>query len=69
MKYKNKDGIELSYAGHENDTHVNLVKEVISEACKLTKMYDKNCIKSHKMALKNVRTFLKENFDIEVNNG
>ena len=68
MKYKNEDGIELSYTG--NDSHQVLVKEVISEACKLTKMYDKNCIKSHKMALRNVRTFLKENFDIkEVNNG
>ena len=68
MKYKNKDGVELSYTG--NTWHEVLVKEVISEACKLTKMYDKNCIKSHKMALRNVRTFLKENFDIkEVNNG
>ena len=64
MKYKNKDGIELSYEGHENDTHVNLVKEVISEACKLTKMYDKDCIKSHKMALRNVRKFLEDNFNV-----
>ena len=64
MKYKNKDGIELTYEGHDNDTHVNLVKEVILEACKLTKMYDKDCIKSHKMALRNIRKFLQENFDV-----
>jgi len=62
MKYKNKDGIELSYIG--NDSHQVLVREVISEAIKLTKMYDKDCIKSHKMALRNVRKFLKDNFDI-----
>ena len=30
MKYKNKDGIELSYTG--NDVQTKLVKEVISEA-------------------------------------
>ena len=64
MKYKNKDGIELSYEEHDNDVHANLVKEVILEACKLTKMYDKDCIKSHKMALRNVRKFLKENFGL-----
>ena len=62
MKYKNKDGIELSYTG--NDSHQVLVREVISEAIKLTKMYDKDCIKSHKMALRNVRKFLKDNFNI-----
>ena len=64
VKYKNKDGIELSYERHEDDAHVNLVKEVILEACKLTKMYDKNCIKSHKMALRNVRKFLEDNFNV-----
>ena len=64
MIYKNKDGIELSYEGHKNDVHANLVKEVISEACKLTKMYDENCIKSHKMALRNVRKFLEDNFNV-----
>ena len=31
MKYKNKDGIELSYEGHENDSHAQLVKEVIKK--------------------------------------
>ena len=62
-KYKNKSGIELSYMG--NDVHAQLIKEVISEAIKLTRMYDKDCIKSHKMALRNVRKFLTENFDME----
>ena len=35
MKYKNKNGIELSYEGHKNDIHTELVKEVIIEAIKL----------------------------------
>ena len=30
MKYKNKEGIELAYEGHENDTAVQLVKNVIN---------------------------------------
>jgi|TARA_Y100000310_G_scaffold25322_1_gene24236 hypothetical protein len=34
-KYKNKDGIELSYDGHEDDFHANLVKEVLKQAVKL----------------------------------
>ena len=63
MKYKNKDGIELNHTG--NDYHTELVREVILKACKLTKMYDKDCIMSHKMALRNVRKFLTENFDME----
>ena len=32
-KYKNKDGIELSYTG--NDAHQVLVREVVSEAVKI----------------------------------
>tara|TARA_Y100000593_G_scaffold81353_1_gene152198 strand:+ start:885 stop:1118 length:234 start_codon:yes stop_codon:yes gene_type:complete len=65
MKYKNKDGVELSFTNNNGDSLSMLVKEVVSEAIKLTKMYDKNCMTSHKMALKNVRKFLKENFDIK----
>jgi hypothetical protein len=34
-KYKNKDGIELSFEGHENDNHVQLIKEVVTEAIKI----------------------------------
>ena len=36
MKYKNKDGIELSYEG--NDNHTELVKEVIRESIKLIEL-------------------------------
>ena len=35
MKYKNKAGIELSYEGHDNNTHTELIKEVIKESIKL----------------------------------
>ena len=59
MKYKNQDGIELNYEGHENDVHVNLVKEVVSKACEM--IYDG----SHTEA----RLFLEENFGLEVNYG
>ena len=59
MKYKNQDGIELSYEGHKNDTYVILVKEVVSKACKM--IYDENHIEA--------RLFLEENFGLEVNYG
>ena len=35
MKYKNKNGIELSYEGHKNDVHTKLIKEIIQEAIKI----------------------------------
>jgi len=53
MKYKNKDGIELSYTG--NDYGQKLVKEVVGEAIKLLE-------RNHSQLTIN---FLKENFDIE----
>jgi|TARA_Y100000310_G_scaffold155083_1_gene154567 hypothetical protein len=57
MKYKNKDGIELSYTG--NDMHTKLVKEVISEAIAiLDKRFYPEC-----------KEFLKENFNIEDEDG
>ena len=59
MKYKNKDGIELSYEGHENDTHVNLVKEVVSKACEMI----------YGGAHTEARLFLEKNFNLEVNYG
>ena len=62
-KYKNKDGIELSYTG--NDSHQVLVREVISEAMKILSMYDRNCKISMNMAMGNCKKFLKENFDLE----
>ena len=58
MKYKNKDGIELSYTS--DDIHTNLVKEVISEAITMLgapRPYPH--ITCNKVAI-----FLKENFDI-----
>ena len=64
-KYKNKDGIELSYTG--NDSHQQLVKEVVSEAIKILTMYDRNCKISMGMAMSNCKKFLKENFDLEEN--
>ncbi len=53
MKYKNKDNIELSYEGHQNDYHANLIKDVIKESIKLI---DINTEKA--------KSFLKENFSI-----
>jgi hypothetical protein len=61
-KYKNKDGIELSYKG--NDSHKVLVREVISEAIKMLGMYDRSCKISMGYALHNTKKFLKTNFDI-----
>ena len=57
MKYKNQDGIELNYEGHENDTQVNLVKEVVSKACEMI----------YGGAHTDARLFLEENFSLELN--
>jgi len=54
-KYRNKDGIELSYEGHSDDIHVDLVKEVISEAVRLISTGGNK---------KEVIQFLTENFSI-----
>ena len=61
MKYKNKDGIELSYTG--NDIHTLLVKEVIGEAIKLLDFPPSysGCEKS----MNKCKEFLKVNFNIE----
>jgi len=53
MKYKNKDGIELSYTG--NDIQSKLVKEVVGEAIKLLEH-------NHTQFTIN---FLRENFNIK----
>ena len=63
-KYKNKEGIELSYTNN-NDIHQVLVKEVIGEAIKILGMYDRNCKISMGMAMGNTKKFLKNNFDID----
>ena len=68
QKYKNKDGIELNYT-QRNNTHTDLVKEVISEAIKILGMYDRNCKISMGMAMSNTKRFLKTNFDIGDDNG
>jgi len=63
MKYKNKDGIELSYTS--NDSHQILVKEVIEESIKILNMYDRNCKISMGMAMNNTKKFLRKNFNLE----
>ena len=63
MKYKNKNGIELSYT-NDNDVHQVLAKEVISEAIKILNMYDRDCKISMGMAMNNAKKFLRANFDI-----
>ena len=61
MKYKNKNGIELSYEGHDNDTHVQLLKEVLREAIKLG---DENMSQHPITGWVKVKEFLKENFSL-----
>ena len=61
-KYKNEEGIELSFTG--SDTTSVLVKEVIQEAIKILGMYDRNCKISMGMAMGNTKKFLKTNFNI-----
>ena len=66
MKYKNKDGIELSYT-NDNDIHQVLVKEVIGEAIKILSTYDRSCKISMSMSIHNAKKFLKTNFNIGEN--
>ena len=63
MKYKNKNGTELSYT-NDNDMHQVLVKEVIEESIKILNMYDRDCKISMGMAMNNTKKFLRANFDI-----
>ena len=63
MKYKNKDGTELSYT-NDNDMHQVLVKEVIEESIKILNMYDRDCKISMGMAMNNAKKFLRTNFNI-----
>ena len=65
-KYKNKDGISLSYTG--NDAHQVLVREVISEAVRLCSEYNWHDEISMRFALDNTKKFLIENFDLEKKN-
>ena len=62
MKYKNKEGIELSYNGHKNDLSVQLVKEVIRESIKVG---DENIDTIYPMqGWRKVKRFLITNFSI-----
>ena len=62
MKYKDNRGIELSYEGHENDTHLQLVKEVLREAIKVG---DENINTRYPMqGWVKVKKFLEDNFSI-----
>ena len=63
-KYKNEDGIELSYT-QRNNVQTDLVKEVVSEAIKIINMCDKDSKTSMSMAMSNTKKFLRTNFDIE----
>ena len=53
MKYQNERGISLNYTG--NDIQTKLVKEVVTEACRL--IYNSNFTEA--------RLFLEENFNLE----
>jgi len=63
MKYKNKDGIELSYT-NDNDVHQVLTKEVVSEAIKILTTYNKFDGRSAEYALNRGVNFLKDNFNL-----
>ena len=66
-KYKNVEGIELSYTG--NDSHQVLVREVVGEAIKILNMYDRNCKISQGMAMNNCKKFLRVNFSLDEKTG
>ena len=66
MKYKNKDGIQLSYTG--NDSHQVLVREVIEEAIKILSSYNQFDEISKDWAIHATKNFLKENFNITERN-
>jgi len=62
MKYKNEDGIELSYTG--NDYGQKLTREVVSEAIKILTTYNRMDGRSCEYALHRGVNFLKDNFDL-----
>ena len=63
MKYKNKDGIELSYEGHDSDYHANFLKEVITEAIRIGDK--KISSKFPHQGWREVRKFLIDNFSLK----
>ena len=66
MKYKNKDGIELSYT--RNDAHQVLVREVVSEAVKICSQYNWHDETSMRWTLELTKDYLIENFNLEDEN-
>ena len=62
-KYKNKDGIELSFTG--NDSTSVLVREVVEEAVKILSVYNPGDKISMSWVIQNCKQFLKVNFDLE----
>jgi len=63
MKYKNENGIELSYEGHENDNSVQLIKNVLREAIKLG---DKEVYTKYpRQGWVKVKEFINENFSLD----
>ena len=62
-KYKDKDGIELSFTG--NDVQSKLVKEVVGEAVKILSVYNPSDKISMTWVIRNCKEFLKINFDLE----
>ncbi len=67
-KYKNKDGIELSFNSMSEDGREGsgavLIQEIISEAINILNVYDSSSTMSMNMAIQNTKKFLKANFDI-----
>ena len=63
MKYKNKDGISLNYAG--DDSHKVLVREVISEAIRILNSHVISDSQSKSWAIDKGIDFLETNFDIK----
>ena len=62
-KYKNQDGVELSYTGM--DTHQVLVREVVGEAIRILSTYQINSPQSMGWAIQECQEFLRVNFDIK----
>ena len=62
MKYKNKDGISLNYAG--DDSHKVLVREVIEEAIRILNSHVISDSQSKSWAIDRCIYFLEENFDV-----
>ena len=63
MKYKNKDGISLNYAG--DDSHKVLVREVIEEAIRILNSHVISDSQSKSWAIDKGINFLETNFDIK----